>query len=142
MNIECNRCHAHNHVGDILIECMNCRADLSDVYLKQARSKQAFFSNLLKIIIVAFISSVISLLAYEFYFQDKIFSPTPRHSTTAEYLAINECMQKIQVPSGKSQEQLDICSEALQKLQIENPNLQEINPRMLDGYAQVILSQQ
>lgn len=77
MNIECKKCHANNHVGDILIECMNCRADLSDIYLKQIRSEKAFLNNLLKIIIVAFISATASLLAYEFYFQDKIFPPTP-----------------------------------------------------------------
>lgn len=136
MNIECNKCRANNEIGNLFIECVNCRADLNGIYFKKT-----FFNNLLKVIIATIILTSILLLAYEFQLRNKIFPPTPRHSTIEEYKAVDGCMETIQVHSGKTEEKLHICTQALERLQQENSNITEINPRMINGYAEVILSQ-
>lgn len=74
MNIECNRCHANNHIENIFVECVNCRADLSDIYTQNINSQNTFLKNLFKIGIATVILTLISVFAYEFLLRDKVFS--------------------------------------------------------------------
>ncbi len=74
MNIECNRCHANNHIESIFVECVNCRANLSDIYTQNINSQNTFLKNLFKIGIATVILTLISVFAYEFLLRDKVFS--------------------------------------------------------------------
>lgn len=82
MYIECQNCHANNHINT---ECVNCHA------------------------------------------------PLDHHTSSKEYQAIDECINKFYTHNNK----LSICSQALEKMQAQYPNTEEINLVMLNAFAQI-----
>lgn len=139
MNIECDKCHAHNHLGNLVIECVNCRSDLSDIYTKKIHSKKYFVGNVLKMVAGSIVLAFVFLLVYEFQLRKTWFAP--RHTHLQEYHAIKECVDTIQVNGEQQDKILSACLEALQRLQTEQPDLPEINPKILKNYAEISLLQ-
>lgn len=126
MYIECQNCHANNHINT---ECVNCHAPLDH----HTSSKKMSLNHFLKFMMAGVLLMMITLIAYEYHFRDKLFPQIPRHSIVQEYQAIDECINKFYTHNNK----LSICSQALEKMQAQHPNTEEINLVMLNAFAQI-----
>lgn len=125
MYIECQNCHANNHINT---ECINCHATLNYGF-----RQKPLLAHLLKIMLANILLVVIALVAYEYQFRNTLFAQAPRNSIAQEYQAIDECIEKFYTHNNK----LSICSQALEKMQAQYPNTEEINLVMLGAFAQI-----
>ncbi|MDO4699664.1 MAG: hypothetical protein Q4A69_03110 [Moraxella sp.] len=76
---------------------------------------------------------IIALVAYKYQFRNALFPQAPRNAIAQEYQAIDDCLAKFYTHHNK----LSICSTALEKMQAEYPDTAEINPVILNAFAQI-----
>lgn len=130
MYIECQQCHANNHINT---ECINCHATLTH----HVAHKKPLLAYLLKTVIAGILLIIIALFAYEYHFRNTLFPQASRNAISQEYTAIDACIKKFYTHHNS----LSICSQALEKTQAEYPETTEINPVILNAFAEIYSQQ-